>query len=259
MPSRPTVVPARALAFACGEKIEEIQTDHEGRFRFQPRAAWEDCVLTVSHPGFASFRQSVGEPAEPWRVRLGLGVVEEVRVVPGEGAGLSFERTSLTSVSLSASELERISNDTEELVRYVTNASVPVSSASGDLSLPDGFDGVYAVEPEAPEREQGPTTPAISGPGQGAGPEDDSEGGSNAAWYIIGGVAAVVPFVFNPTTGSTTGSTSGCDQGRPPLPSSCVGISRNSSSCNDILKQWDKYCRCNGFDRGFNVSIGSCY
>ena len=135
---------------------------------------------------------------------------------------------------------------------YVTNASVPVSSASGDLSLPDGFDGVYAVEPEAPEREQGPTTPAISGPGQGAGQEDDSEGGSNAAWYIIGGVAAVVPFVFNPTTGSTTGSATGCDLPRPPLPSSCVGISRNSSSCNNIVGRWEAYCVCNKF-RGFNV------
>ena len=172
-------------------------------------------------------------------------------------------RIDVTWEDLAKTQSKVYEADVVEVVRacdgtvadYVTNASVPVSSASGDLTLPDGFDGVYAVEePEVPERQQGPTpAPAISGPGQGAGAEGDTGGGNGMAWVIIGGAgAAAIPFVMN-----GTGTTS-CDQGRPPLPSSCVGISRNSSSCNQILIDWEDYCECNGFT-GFSVSFGSCY
>jgi hypothetical protein len=42
----------------------------------------------------------------------------------------------------------------------------------------------------------------------------------------------------------------------PVIPNSCLGIGRNSSSCNATLQEYGRWCSCMG--RTFNTSTGSC-
>jgi hypothetical protein len=113
---RDLIVSGAIVTLTCGGHDRSVTTDSQGRFMFAEKAISGDCVISVNRRGFAPFHETVDPDTETLSVRLSLAVISQsVTVVADADPLLS---PSLASVSLSHNELENISDDTGELIRY---------------------------------------------------------------------------------------------------------------------------------------------
>lgn len=91
-------------------------------------------------------------------------------------------------------------------------------------------------------------------PPQTTRPPKKTLSGGAAAGLTAASVGAGVAVYYAAQQLATLGTE---DCGSPPqMPSSCVGIGRNSAVCNAWQSDYSEWCSCNG--KTFNVSTGSC-
>lgn len=104
----------------CGHKRDEVMSDTRGMAIVELPRNYKKCVILVTAPGFALYHGPVKPPSDPWIIQLELrGPDQYVAVQAEEKAPASLiEQTNLGSVSLSAEQLSRISNNTEDLIRF---------------------------------------------------------------------------------------------------------------------------------------------
>jgi hypothetical protein len=114
---RGLVVRGAAVARICGAQRESVKTDSQGRFRLPLGPVGAGCALVVTYPGFSQFQTSLGPGTNDVAVQLSLAPLGQSVTVRASVED-PLLRSPLTSVSLSADELGKISNNTDDLIRY---------------------------------------------------------------------------------------------------------------------------------------------
>jgi hypothetical protein len=125
-PQRKIIVGAR-VTVACGGEPAVLETDAQGRFMFL-RTAGDDCGLTVTHPGFVPFEQTLTVAQKTLTVQLRLADIKyAITVSPG-----TADRPTLETVSIPDTVLGTISNTTRDLIDYARSVA---GAASGDMRV----------------------------------------------------------------------------------------------------------------------------
>lgn len=109
-------VPGARVELSCGERVDSVETDAQGRFEFNSASDW--CRITVVHRGFAPAVQPVGQGDEVI-VRLRVANVTEVLTVMPELGG-ALRRASASVVSLADAELKTVAGNSADLIRSAT-------------------------------------------------------------------------------------------------------------------------------------------
>jgi len=138
------VVPAAVVTLRCGRHNKSVETDSQGRFILGPRPAGEVCGISVNHPGFSPFSESVTRDAEKLSIHLTLAPLSQTVTVSADPDLLL--RPALGSVTLSDDELKTISNNTQDLIRYAKLAAGVDGRA--DMIYVDGLPASALPPPE---------------------------------------------------------------------------------------------------------------
>lgn len=119
------VIAGARVTSTCGQQSKTSTTDPQGRFEFRwGTAAVEACSLEVSSPGFQAFKQLVGPSRSPHLIRMDPAPIREAVNVDARLENALLDNVvSLGSRSLSDAELQRISNNTYDLIRYAKAAA----------------------------------------------------------------------------------------------------------------------------------------
>jgi len=115
----------------CGAKAVHTTTNSAGEFELRPNAGRERCALAVAADGFAPYRRTVNQGLTSIQVKLRLAMVYETVTVKATGETAAGEG-SLDTVTLAANELRKLSNDSQDFIRY---AELLAGTAPGPHSL----------------------------------------------------------------------------------------------------------------------------
>ena len=111
-PQQRVVVGAK-VSLSCGNQTEIRTTDDQGNFSFAHQGSCAKCKIRAEYPGFANLELTVGQERD-FILRLRLAEMEQNVVARDDLMSLG----SLASVSLSASQLKKISDNSEDLIEY---------------------------------------------------------------------------------------------------------------------------------------------
>jgi hypothetical protein len=107
------LVAGAIVSLHCQGKTETRQTDHQGHFTFTREAFPDDCTVTAASSGFARQDWPLGGD-RVLALQLRLAEIKQTVSVPAD----ILSALPLASVSLSASDLKEISDNTIDLVAY---------------------------------------------------------------------------------------------------------------------------------------------
>ena len=162
------VIVGADVTLSCGGKAEHVKTDPQGRFVLSVSPVLRHCSLQVSHPGFESFEQLLDGTPAPLSIVLHLPVhKEEVNVTPKPQDLRELMPTWVGSASVSDRELQGISNNTEDLIRYAK--ALAGADMATDAIYVDGLPSGTLPPPEMVARIDVNTNPfsaEYSDPGQ---------------------------------------------------------------------------------------------
>lgn len=129
------VVPGAVVAVTCGGRSWSAKTGSQGRFVFPRWGPGENCGISVNYRGFAPFHRDLDRETESVSIRLNLAPLNQSITVASSSD--AFTVPAFGTVSLSDVELQRVSNDTEDLLRYAK--LMAGASASPDAIYVDGL------------------------------------------------------------------------------------------------------------------------
>src|ERR1035437_9831670 len=129
------VVPGAVLAVTCGGRSWSAKTGSQGRFVFPRWGPGENCGISANYRGFAPFHRDLDRETESVSIRLNLAPLNQSITVASSSD--AFTVPAFGTVSLSDVELQRVSNDTEDLLRYAK--LMAGASASPDAIYVDGL------------------------------------------------------------------------------------------------------------------------
>jgi len=109
-------VPGAQISVTCKDRSYGRISGPDGKFSVE--LSNRACTLAVSHPGFETFEETISPDATSVSVRLLLAPRKDTVDVVSGSAGSPLDRSTLTSISLSDTELKSISNNTADLIRY---------------------------------------------------------------------------------------------------------------------------------------------
>ena len=129
------VVPGAVVAVTCGGRSWSAKTGSQGRFVFPRWGPGENCGISANYRGFAPFHRDLDRETESVSIRLNLAPLNQSITVASSSD--AFTVPAFGTVSLSDVELQRVSNDTEDLLRYAK--LMAGASASPDAIYVDGL------------------------------------------------------------------------------------------------------------------------
>jgi len=103
------VIIGAPVSLSCIDYTDTRATDNEGHFFFTRQAFQEPCTVEAGYPGFATLKVILGEK-RVLTLELRLAELKETVVAKDE---LTVPR-SMASISLSADDLRRISNNSDD-------------------------------------------------------------------------------------------------------------------------------------------------
>ena len=107
------------VTLSCTGHLTMVKTDSKGRFSFPDQVPNVGCRVVVVHKGFAMFEQNI-EILRYLLVELTVkSVPVSITVLEETADSAAYNPVAFGSVSLSGAELETISDDTGELIRWV--------------------------------------------------------------------------------------------------------------------------------------------
>jgi hypothetical protein len=130
------------VSLTCEGLTDARTTDGQGHFTFVRQLLPENCKIRASYPGFATLEFTLGQKRT---LTLELRLAEVKQTVLAKGDALSLR--SVSSASLSASELRTISDDSDDLLAYAKQLA-GVYSGSDHIYV----DGLPADHPPPADR-----------------------------------------------------------------------------------------------------------
>jgi hypothetical protein len=121
------------VSLTCSGEVREASTDAEGRFVFSGQQGHGPCLLRVTAPGFAPASEVVDAGRRPPLV-VHLAVAPIAATVDVRAPAL--EGTDAGAIVLRAEDLRRISNDSNDVLRY---AKARAGSGTGHVVYVDGL------------------------------------------------------------------------------------------------------------------------
>lgn len=113
-------VPSVRIHLKCNQIVVEARTGALGQFRIGLKGQRPNCVIQVRHDGFEPFSAPVISDNLELTIKLNLAVVRtSLRVDSSEEPASSPPSGAFASSALTDREFERISRNTESLIRYV--------------------------------------------------------------------------------------------------------------------------------------------
>ena len=111
-------VAGAAASLVCDRQREDVTAGPDGRLVFNVGTGIEGCTVSVTHPGFKTFQEVVGDRPMPWRIELELDSVRQRVDVTADRNTAPLAGLSFGSTSLSRDQLRHLGNDTDAYVRY---------------------------------------------------------------------------------------------------------------------------------------------
>jgi len=105
------------IAITCASDSSIVKTDLNGSFRYSKKTT-AGCTISITQRGFETFQKTLASDEELLDVQLKIAALEQVVRVEGRADENPLLRTTISSVSLSDAELNRISNNTGDFIRY---------------------------------------------------------------------------------------------------------------------------------------------
>lgn len=115
-PQQLAVVEAKVSLDCEGHKFK-TRTDRGGRFSLFPSGHAASCILKVQFGGFAPYEERVRLNSEDLIVHLTLPAIKETVIVRGSPDSDLSNGSIVGAVSLSRKQLQKLSNNTEDLIR----------------------------------------------------------------------------------------------------------------------------------------------
>ena len=111
-------VAGAVASLVCDRQHEDVTAGPDGRLVFNAGTGIEGCTVSVTHPGFKTFREVVGDHPIPWRIELELDSVRQRVDVTADRHTAPLAGLSFGSTSLSRDQLRHLGNDTDAYIRY---------------------------------------------------------------------------------------------------------------------------------------------
>ena len=111
-------VAGAVASLVCDRQREDVTAGPDGRVVFNVGTGTEGCTVSVTHPGFKTFREVVGDRPIPWRIELELDAVRQRVDVTADPNTAPLAGLSFGSTSLSRDQLRHLGNETDAYVRY---------------------------------------------------------------------------------------------------------------------------------------------